>query len=113
MTKERTMCRGQSKSLRAGEEKGTLVGVAETSGGLAECRRLHQKDLNLLGLPNTKGCSWQVRQSRLRPKEKNQSHLSRLPDRKIRGSQGEREQHLGEKERDQNGNMGWKESAPH
>ena len=47
--------------------------------------------------------SWQVRQSRLCQKGKEQSYLSRVPDRKIRESQGEREPHLGEKEADQ----GW------
>ena len=43
--------------------------------------------------------SWQVRQSRLCQRGKEQSHLSRLPDRKVGESQGEREPHLGEKER--------------
>ena len=44
-------------------------------------------------------CSWQVRQSRLCQKEKEQSRLSRVPDRKMGESQDERELHLGEKER--------------
>ena len=39
--------------------------------------------------------SWQVRQSRLCQEEKEQSRLSRLPDRKVGESQDEREPHLG------------------
>ena len=42
--------------------------------------------------------SRQVRRSRLCQKEKEQSRLSRVPDRKMAGSQGEREPHLGERE---------------
>ena len=43
--------------------------------------------------------SWQVRQSRPCQKEKEQSRLSRVPDRKMGESQDEREPHLSEKER--------------
>ena len=49
--------------------------------------------------------NWQVRQSRPCQKEKKQSCLSRVPDRKVKKSQGEREPHLGEKKRDQGGSM--------
>ena len=43
--------------------------------------------------------SWQVRRSRPCQKENKQSRLSRAPDRKVGKSQGEREPHLGERER--------------
>ena len=45
-----------------------------------------------------KESSWQVRQSRLCQKEKEQSRLSRSPDSEVGESQGERESHLGERE---------------
>ena len=41
--------------------------------------------------------SWQVRRSRSCQKEKEQSRLSKVPDRKVGESQGEREPHLGER----------------
>ena len=44
--------------------------------------------------------SWQVRQSRLCQKVKEQSPQSKAPDREVRQSQGEREPHIGEKEGD-------------
>ena len=80
------------------ESNGRLVGTAETSGELAERRRLQQKNLNILGLPKRKGwlqcyraSSWQVhvRQSLFCQKEKEHSYLSGLPDREVRESQGE------------------------
>ena len=81
-----------------------LVGAAETSGELAKWRKLQRKKLSILGLPKRKGwprchkvSSWQVRQSRLCQKEKEENHLSRSPDRKEEESQGEREPHLGKK----------------
>ena len=90
------------------EEKrsGRLVGTAETSEELAKWCRLQWRDLNILGLPKTRewrqrhrASSWQVHQSHLCQKEKEQSRLSRAPDRKVAESQGERELHLGERER--------------
>ena len=54
--------------------------------------------------------SWQVRQSGLCQKEKEQGRQSRVPDRKVGVSQGEREPHLGEREGDQSGiieRKGW------
>ena len=61
-----------------------LVGAAETSGELAEWRRIQWKDLS-------------KRKSRLCRKEK--SHQSKSPDREVGASEGEQEPHLGEKER--------------
>ena len=49
--------------------------------------------------------SWQVPQSRLYQKDKEQRRQSRAPDRKGGESQGERESHLGEREKDQRGSM--------
>ena len=55
----------------------------------AEWRRLQRKNLSILGLLKRKGwpqchreSSWQVRQSRLCQNRKEQSRLSRAPDRK-------------------------------
>ena len=96
----------QSESQREGKDKRncTDVGGAETSGELAERRRLQWKNLNILGLLKRnagpqchKVSSWQGRQSRLCQKEKKQSHLSRSPNREVGESQGERVPHLGEK----------------
>ena len=47
--------------------------------------------------------SWQVCQSRLSQKEKEQSHMSRPSDCEVGESRGERELHLGE--RDQSGRI--------
>ena len=86
---ERTGRRGQNESQIVGEKKrnGRLVGTAETSKERAEWRRLQQKNLNILGLPKRKEwpqchreSSWQVHQSRLCQKEKEQSRLSRVSD---------------------------------
>ena len=83
--------RGQSESKIGGEKKrnGRLVGAAKTSKELAEWRRLQRKNLSILGLLKRKGwpqchreSSCQVRQSRLCQKGKEQSRLSRVPDRK-------------------------------
>ena len=88
--KERTGWRGQSESQIGGEEKrnGRLVGAAETSKERAQWRRLQQKNLSILGLLRRKGwprchrdSSLQVRQSRLCQEGKEQSRLSRAPDR--------------------------------
>ena len=54
--------------------------------------------------------SRQVYQSRLCQKE--QSRMSRAPDRKVGEGQDEREPHLGEKEGYQGGSMGRKEWTP-
>ena len=88
------MCQGQIASLKGGKDKrnSKFVGASETSGDLAECRRLQQKNLNILGLLKRKGwpqchkeSSRQVCQSRLYQKKKEQSHLSRSPDREMKG----------------------------
>ena len=74
-----------------GEEKknGRLVGAAETSKERTGWRRLQRKYLSMLGLLKRKGwpqchrkSSWQVRQTRLCQKGKEQSRLSRAPDHK-------------------------------
>ena len=75
------------------------------------------KNLNILGLSKKiewsqchRESSWQVRQSFPCLKEKEQSRLSRAPDCEGEESQGEREPHLGERERDRSGSMereGW------
>ena len=89
--KERTGWRGQSKRQIVGEEKinGRLVGAAETSKERAEWRRLQRKNLSILDLLKRKGwprchreSSWQVRQCSLCQNGKEQSRLSRAPDRK-------------------------------
>ena len=92
---------------------GRLVGAAETSKERAEWPGLQQKHLSILGLLKRKEWSqchresgWQVRQSRLCQKEKEQSRQSTKPDLKRRKNQGEREPHLGERERSQR--KGWR-----
>ena len=106
---ERTGWRGQNDSQEGGVEKksGRLVGAAETSKGLAEWRRFQQRNLSILGLLKRKEwrqrhreSSWQVHQSRLCRKEKGQSSQSRVPDRDVGETQGERKPHLGERERE-------------
>ena len=89
---------------RRKEEKCKLVGAAENSKELAEWHSLQRKNLNTLGMLKRKEwpqchreSSWQVRQSRPFRKEKEQSRLSRAPDRKGGESQGERVSHLGER----------------
>ena len=103
---ERTEWQRQRKSLGKGEGKrnGRLVGVSETSGELAEWRRLQRKNLSILGRLKRKewprchrASSWQERQNRLFQKEDKQSHLSRSPDREVGKSQGERESDSGER----------------
>ena len=103
---ERTGWREQSESQIVGEEKrnGRHVGAAETSKEHAEWRRLQRKNLNILGLPKRKEwpqchreSSWQVCWSCLCQEGKEQSHLSRVPDREWGESQGGREPHLGER----------------
>ena len=95
-----------------GEEKWQIVGAAETSKKHADGLRVQQKNLSMLGLLNRKEwprchreSSWQVRQSRLCQKKKEQSRLSRVPDHDRGESLGEREPHHGEKERDQKKSM--------
>ena len=104
---ERTGWRGHNESQTGGEEKknGRPVGAAEISKQRAEWRRLHRKNLNILGLPRRKEwpqchreSSWQVCRSRLCQKEKEQSRQSRVPDHEGEESQGGRELHLGERE---------------
>ena len=103
---ERTGWREQNESHIIGEEKrnGRLVGAVETSKERAEWRRLQQKNLSILGLLKSKQwpqchreSSWQVRQSRLCQKEKEQSGLSKATDHGGGESQDEREPHLGER----------------
>ena len=90
--------RRQSESQRGVVEKrnGRLVSAAEATNELEEERRLQQKNLNTLDLPNKKGLpkyhktsSWQGRQSHLCQKKKEQSRLSRPPDREVEKSKGE------------------------
>ena len=104
---ERTGRRGQNESQTGGEEKknGRLVGVAETSKERAEWRRLQRKNLSKLGLPKRKEwpqchreSSWQQRRSRPCQKEKEQSHLSRVPGHEGGKSQDGQKPHLGERE---------------
>ena len=105
---ERAGWQGQNESQSGGEEKrnGRLVGADETSKERAEWRRVQRKNLSILGLPKRKEwpqchreSSWQERRSRLCQKQKEQSRLSRVPDREGGESQGGREPHLGERER--------------
>ena len=110
---------GQNESQIEKKQKrsGRVVGAAETSKERAEWHRLQRKNLNILGLLKRKEwpqchreSSWQVRQSRLCQEEKEQSRLSRVPDHEGGESQGGREPHLGEREKDQSGSMkrkGW------
>ena len=67
----------------------SLVGAAETSKECAGWCRFPRKNLSILCLLKRKEwsqchkwSSWQVRHSRLCQKEKEQSRLSRAPDRK-------------------------------
>ena len=55
-----------------------------------------------------RGSSWQVRRSRPRQKEKEQSRQSRVSDHKEGESQGGREPHLSEREGDRSGSIGGK-----
>ena len=88
--KERTRWREQNESQLVEEKRnGRLVGAAETSKELAEWRRLQRKNVSIIGLLRKKAwprchreSSWQVRQRRLCQKGKEQSRLSRAPDRK-------------------------------
>ena len=99
---------GEDSVARVGEKEkrnGRLDDAAETSAELAEWCRLPRKDLNVLGLPKRKAwlqcqkvSSWQGHQSRFCQKKKEQSRLSRVPDREVGESQGEREPHLGERQ---------------
>ena len=89
---DRIWWRGQNESQIGAEEKknGRLVIDPETRKGLGEWRRLQRKKLSTLGLPKRKewpqchrDSSWQVRQSCFRQKDKEQSHLSKAPNRKV------------------------------
>ena len=73
----------------------------------AEWRRLQRKNLNILSLPKSKKwprchreSRWQERQSHLCLEEKEQSRQSKAPDREAGESQGGRDPHLGERERE-------------
>ena len=87
---------GQSESQIVGEEKrsGRFVGAAQISKECAEWRRLQRENLSILGLLRRKEwpqchreSSWQVRQSRLYQKEKEQSRQYKAPDRERGESQ--------------------------
>ena len=90
-------CRDQKRACRmaqASAEKLKHTGPAEKK----EWPQCHRES------------SWQVRRSRRYQKEKEQSHLSRVPDHEAGESQGDREPHLGESEGDQSESMdrkGW------
>ena len=114
--KRKQSCEGQR-----GEEKtsGRLVGTAKTNKELAECRRLQQKNLNMMGLSKSREwpqChrerSWQVPQSRLCQKKKELSRLFKSRDHEVGESQDEREPHLGEKDGDRSGSMERKQWTP-
>ena len=80
---------GEDKTERESDRrKGRFVGAAKTSKEPAEWSQCHRES------------SWQVRQSRPCQKEKEQSRLSKLPGREMGESQGEREPHLGKREKD-------------
>ena len=109
---------GRERESDRREEKGSgrFVVAAKTRRELAEWRRFQRKNINILRLPKRKEwpqghkvSSWQVHQSRLCQKEKEQSHLSRSSDRGAKENQDDREPHLGEKERNRRGSMGSKE----
>ena len=53
--------------------------------------------------------NWQVRENRLCQKDKEQSYQSKSLDCEVRESQGERDPHLGQKEKGQSGSMERKE----
>ena len=79
--------RGSDRRRR--DEKWQTCSVAETSKELAECRWFQRKNLSILNLLKRKGwpqcqreSNCQVRQSLPCQKEKEQSLLSRAPDRK-------------------------------
>ena len=100
---------GENKCQIVGEQKrnGRLVGAVDTSEELAEWRRLQWKNLNILSLAKRrerhqchKESSWQAHQRRLCQKGKEQSHLSRSPDRVEGENQGERDSHLGERKKE-------------
>ena len=74
------------------KRNGRLVDAAETRKELAEWRRLQQKNLSIKSngekaaekervISKDRESSWQVRQSRLYQKEKEQRRLSKAPDR--------------------------------
>ena len=85
---KRTEWRGHNESQIVEENRsGRLVGAAKTSKEHAEWCRLQPKNLNKLGLLKRKEwpqchreSSWQVCRNCLCQKEKEQSHLSRVPD---------------------------------
>ena len=96
---ERAGWRRQNESQIEGEEKrsGRLVGAAETSKERAEWRRLQRKKLEHTGpaekekvasVQQRKQLASTVRRSRPCQKEKEQSHLSRVPDHEGGESQG-------------------------
>ena len=88
------MARTKRESDRI-KKSGRLVDAVETSKELAKMA-LQQKSLSMMGLLRRKEwpqChrenSWQVRQSRLCQKEREQSRLSKARDCKVGESQGE------------------------
>ena len=92
------MARTERESARGEKRNGRLVGAAETSKELAEWSRHQRKNLSILGLLQRKEwprchreSSWQVHRSRLCQKEKEQSRLSKAPNRIVNESQDERE----------------------
>ena len=110
--------RTERESDRRRREHGRLVGAAKTSKEIAEWRRLQRKNFP----ENERVASVAYREQLastseppfLKGMEKEQSHLSKVPDRKVGESQGKREPHLGERERerDQNESMERKRWTP-
>ena len=96
---------------------GRFVGAPETSKERAEWRRLHRKNLNILGRLKRKEwpqyhkeSNWQVRQSRLCQEKNVQNRQSRVPDHEGGESYGGQKWHLDEREGDRSGSMkkkGW------
>ena len=103
------MARTERESERRREMENLLV-LPGPAKSLQNGEGFSGKNLNILGLPKRKGWSlchklngWKERQSRLCQKE--QSYLSRSPDREVGESQGKREPLLGEKKGDRSGSM--------
>ena len=94
------MARTERESDRRREEKCRLVGAAEISKELAEWRRLQQSNLSMQRLLRKRVASVPQREQLTSTPErlyqKEQSRLSRAPDRKRGESEGGREPHLGE-----------------
>ena len=105
---EDRVVRTERESDRRGrEEKWQTCWCCRDQYRNAEWPRLQRKNLNILSLPKSKKwprchreSRWQERQSHLCLEEKEQSRQSKAPDREAGESQGGRDPHLGERERE-------------